>query len=102
MNISSIYGKELGCYARSASQNNMNPQLQGLERQLQLLSAQKLQAAQSGDSQQEEELEEQIEQLEEQIQRLRQERVQTAEQSAPVDGPADAAPSGSRYFDRRC
>ena len=102
MNISSIYGKELSYYAQSASRNNTNnTQLQGLERQLQLLSSQKLQATQSGDSSREEELEEQIASLEEQIQQLKQERVQSADQSGAVEDPADAyVPSESRYFDR--
>lgn len=100
MIVSNMYGKEPGSYAHAMVRDTSSPQMQGLERQLQILHSQRLQAE---DTEREEALRAQIEEVQEQIQRLKQERVQEIgpEDAMDDEGPDPSASSESRFIDVR-
>ena len=74
--------------------------MQGLERHLQFLYSQRLEA---GDTEREEELQTQIEAVQEQIHLLKKERVQEIgpEDALDGEGPDPSASSESRFIDIR-
>ena len=100
MIVPNMYGKEPGSYAHMAVRDTSSPQMQGLERHLQLLYSQRMGA---GDTEREEELQAQIEAVQEQIHRLKQERVQEIgpEDAMDDEGPDPSASSESRFIDVR-
>ncbi len=100
MIVPNMYGKEPGSYAHGLVRCASSPQMQGLERHLQFLYSQRLEA---GDTEREEELQTQIEAVQEQIHLLKKERVQEIgpEDALDGEGPDPSASSESRFIDIR-